>query len=117
MLTNFGKALRKLRIDNDELLKDMALKLEVTVSYLSAVENGKRDVPSAWLDILGEKYDLSYEEYAKLQELAYENQNIIKVPVSNSMEKNAALSFARRFRDLDDDDLKSIIDILERKRK
>ena len=44
MLTNFGKALRKLRIDNNELLKDMALKLEVTVSYLSAVENGKRDV-------------------------------------------------------------------------
>ena len=39
MLTNFGKALRKLRIDNNELLKDMALKLEVTVSYLSAVEN------------------------------------------------------------------------------
>ena len=117
MLTNFGKALRKLRIDNDELLKDMALKLEVTVSYLSAVENGKRDVPVAWLDVLREKYDLSYEEYAEFQKLAYENQNIIQVPVGSSAEKNAALSFARSFRNLDEDDLKSIIDILERKRK
>ena len=117
MLTNFGKALRKLRIDNNELLKDMALKLEVTVSYLSAVENGKRGVPSSWIDILKNKYDLSYEDYVKLQSLAYENQNIIKVPVSNSREKNVALSFARCFKDLDADDLNSIIDILERKRK
>lgn len=117
MLTNFGKALRKLRIDNDELLKDMASKLGVTVSYLSAVENGKRDVPSAWLDLLRENYDLSYEEYVQFQNLAYENQNIIKVPVSNNVEKNAALSFARCFKDLDDNDLKSIMDILEKKRK
>ena len=38
MLTSFGKTLRKLRIDNEELLKDMALKLGVTLAYLSAVE-------------------------------------------------------------------------------
>ena len=50
MLTDFGKELRKIRIDNNEFLKDMANKLGVTVSYLSAVENGKRDIPDEWLD-------------------------------------------------------------------
>lgn len=44
-LTEFGKFSRKLRIDNGELLKDMAIKLNVTVSYLSAVEIGKRNIP------------------------------------------------------------------------
>ena len=47
-LTEFGKFSRKLRIDNGELLKDMAIKLNVTVSYLSAVEIGKRNIPEKW---------------------------------------------------------------------
>lgn len=38
MLTKFGKELRKIRIENDEILKDMADKLNVTAAYLSAVE-------------------------------------------------------------------------------
>lgn len=116
MLTNFGKKLRKLRIDNDELLKDMASKLQVTVSYLSAVENGKRDVPDAWIDEIRVKYDLSYEEYSELQKSAYENRDVIKLPVSNSKEKNAALSFARCFKDLNDDDLDCIMKILEKRK-
>ena len=48
MLTSIGKFLRKLRVDHDEILKDMAEKLEVTVSFLSAVENGKKHMPAAW---------------------------------------------------------------------
>ena len=47
MLTMLGKFLRKLRIDRNELLKDMAGKLDVTVSFLSSVENGKKKMPSA----------------------------------------------------------------------
>ena len=45
MLTEFGKCLRKIRIDKAELLKDMAEKLQVTSAYLSAVEHGKREIP------------------------------------------------------------------------
>ena len=37
MLTKFGKELRKIRIEHDEILKDMADKLNVTAAYLSAV--------------------------------------------------------------------------------
>jgi transcriptional regulator with XRE-family HTH domain len=46
MLTEFGQYLRKIRIDCGDLLKDMADKLGVTSSYLSAVETGKRNVPA-----------------------------------------------------------------------
>ena len=44
-VTNLGKKLRKIRIDNDEISSDMARKLEISVSYLSAIENGKRNIP------------------------------------------------------------------------
>ena len=40
MKGNLGKFLRKLRIDHDEYLKDMAQKLNISISYLSAIENG-----------------------------------------------------------------------------
>ena len=45
MLTSIGKFFRKLRIDEGEILKDMAEKLGVSVSFLSAVENGKKRMP------------------------------------------------------------------------
>ena len=45
MLTSIGRFLRKLRIDQGEILKDMAEKLGVTVSFLSSVENGKKKCP------------------------------------------------------------------------
>ena len=50
MLTEFGKFLRKIRIDRQELLRDMAGTLGVSVAYLSAVENGKRNVPVSWIN-------------------------------------------------------------------
>ena len=42
MLTSIGKFLRKLRMSNGEILRDMAEALEVTSAFLSAVENGKK---------------------------------------------------------------------------
>ena len=46
MITEFGKELRKLRIDRGEILKTMAEKINVTSSYLSAIECGKRNIPA-----------------------------------------------------------------------
>lgn len=59
MFTSFGKFARRLRIENGELLKDMAAKLDVTSSYLSAVEHGKKRVPDVWQEQLSEIYHLS----------------------------------------------------------
>lgn len=41
MLTKFGKITRKIRIDNDVLLKDMANKLNISSAFLSKLETGK----------------------------------------------------------------------------
>ena len=74
MLTRFGKQLRKIRIDRDQRLKDMAEQLNVTVAYLSAVENGNRVVPDSWVYTLSKKYELSEEETVSLQKAAYEGK-------------------------------------------
>ena len=41
-ISEFAIFCRKLRLDNNQILKDMADVLGVSSSYLSAVENGKR---------------------------------------------------------------------------
>ena len=44
MLTEFGKFVRKLRIDNGTVLGEMAKSIAVSSAYLSAVENGKKNI-------------------------------------------------------------------------
>lgn len=62
MLTDFGRILRKIRIDCDEILKDMTEKLNVSAAYLSAVEMGKRNIPEHWVNKIAEFYNLSKDE-------------------------------------------------------
>lgn len=115
MLTKFGKKLRALRLENDQRLKDMADKLEVTAAYLSAVENGKRSVPDSWIEKLSISYKLSEEEIEELQKLAYENKTDIKIDLNNAKEPEIglALSFARKFKDLSNEQVCEIQKILD----
>ena len=86
MLTSIGRFLRKLRIDQGEILKDMAEKLNVTVSFLSAVENGKKKMPTAW------------------------NKKICDVALGR---RELAVSFARKFTEIDDSQVEEINRILQ----
>lgn len=114
MLTSFGKFCRKLRIDNGELLKDMADKLGVTSSYLSAVENGKRNVPQKWVKIITDLYSLDEDQENELRISARESQNTVKVDFKGfSMEdKSDFMALARQFKDLDESDKVTIKKIL-----
>lgn len=113
MLTEFGKFLRKLRIDRGELLKDMAKKLDITVSYLSAVENGKREIPESWLGTIYMKYNLDEEQYIEMQNAAYEDVGKISIEYGTE-DKQLALAFARRFNELSCEDKKNIMKLLKK---
>ena len=53
--TEFGKALRKMRIEKDENMAAMAKKMEISLSYLSAIETGTRAVPDGFVEKLSHK--------------------------------------------------------------
>lgn len=118
MLTVFGKYLRKIRIDNDEILNDMAEKLSVTAAYPSAVENGKREIPKGWIEEVGYKYGLNDKQFSELREAAISSRKSIKIELSNETDRDRDLliAFARRFRDLNDDEVQTIKKILNNKR-
>ena len=68
-MTEIAKFLRKLRIDNEQSLGDMAEKLGLSAAYLSAIENDKRKIPEDMKDNLFKAYSLTEEqklEFARL---------------------------------------------------
>lgn len=117
MITPFGKFCRKLRIDNGELLKDMADKLGVTASYLSAVENGKRKVPQNWLHLISRIYSLDDQQVSELKKAIEESQTVIKFDLRefSNEKKDILMAFAREHKKLDATDLEKILKILQGK--
>ena len=110
MLTVFGRTLRKLRIDRGELIKDMAEKLGVTASYLSAVETGKRNIPSTWVDEIVRLYHLDSEMRAELEEARIQSAKTIKLDIDalQGSRRETAILFAREFENADEDTLAQI---------
>lgn len=119
MLSPFGKFTRKLRIDCGQLLKDMADILEVTTSYLSAAEVGKRTPPQEWENIIAENYNLNSNDREKLSEAIYNSQKNLKLNLKDysAEDKDIMLSFARRFNDLGEDEKQNIKSILNNAKK
>ena len=113
MLTKFGKQLRKIRIENDHKLKDMADKLNVTVAYLSAVENGNRKVPDEWVHTIADEYHLNEQERVELQHAAYEDKKEIRISLEEAGKAELALSFARKFKTLTNDELNKLQELLD----
>lgn len=111
MLNNFGKFCRKIRIDNNELLYDMAGKLGVSCAFLSKVENGKKKPPSEWRDRLIYEYSLEEREIKELDRCIFEAQNYDSIDISkwNDTDRKMMLSFARKFEGIDKEKLKELL--------
>lgn len=113
-LTEFGKFSRKLRIDNGELLKDMAMKLDVTVSYLSAVEIGKRNLPEKWEAEIVRAYHLNEKESEELKEAIIYSKKVFKINVESfeKEEKDLILMLARKVDNMDEKEKNNLKKIL-----
>lgn len=115
--TDLGKALRKLRIDEMETLGDMADKLGITSSYLSAIEKGKRPAPDGLTDKIADIYGLSDKARIELSHAADKTLQAVKVALNevSGPKREVALCFARSFDDLDDETAKSMLRLLREK--
>lgn len=93
MLTPFGKALRKLRLDLNISLKDMAEKLNVSSSFLSAVETGKKKIPQNFLKKIITSYKLPRKNVWELSDAKYESELTFIVTAKNVLEKKLIIKY------------------------
>ena len=115
MATEVGKYLRKLRIDNEEILKNMADKLKVSSSFLSAIENGKKNMPKSMEEKIIIIYNLDDEKIREFRKAVEDSLNSIQMDLKDTSNerKQLAINFARKFDSLDDDLTKQIFEMLK----
>ena len=118
-LTPFGKELRKMRIDRGEILKTMADALGCTSSYLSGIECGKYSVPADLVERLQGLYGLTAEEVCRLNVArdATLKEERLRLEGTSQQQRDVAILFARTFKELSEEDLKKMQDILCNKRR
>lgn len=115
MITSLGRFLRKLRIDNGEILKNMAEKLNVTASFLSAVENGKKRMPSSWNSLICSLYHLNESQVNEFTKAVADSEERIELNFDSATteQKALAVSFARKFSDFDERKIKRFNELLK----
>ena len=116
MVSSIGRFLRKLRIDNGEILREMAYKLGVSSAFLSAVENNKKKMPEKWILKLQELYSLSPEQIDELKVALEESKDVIEINVRDASgeSRRLAVTFARQFNTLDEDTAEKLLKILNK---
>lgn len=114
--TKFGEFMRILRVQHHEVMGDIAKLLGVSTPFLSAVENGKKNVPTEWFDIISKHYNLNSEQIEEMKNSAENSKTQIKITLSQSesYQRESALQFARAFDNIDEDTAQKIMELLKR---
>lgn len=107
MLTQLGIFLRKLRLESGEIMKNMAAKLDVSSSFLSAVENGKKKMPDSWYDMIVNLYNLDKEKQDELMSAIEESQKSVEINLEDlsTEKKRLAFSFARELENMNKEEV------------
>lgn len=115
--TKFGEYIRILRVKNHEVMGDSAKLFNVKLPFISAVENGKRNVPETWFDIMVSHYNLNQQEQNELKKAIEDSRTQLKINLvqTDNYQREMALQFQRSFDDIDEETAKKIISILESK--
>ncbi|APY92797.1 helix-turn-helix domain-containing protein [Burkholderia pseudomallei] len=111
-LTEFGKEVRKLRIEHAETMLDMSVKVKKSPSFLSAVETGRKPVPAGLVDDIVQAYELTGGAAKRLRDLAELSVNTYRIAPKNEEEQTLVAAFARKLDSLDDDQRKHLLKIL-----
>jgi len=115
MVKPIGKFLRVLRIKNNESAKDMAEKLDISPSYLAAIELGKRSLPEDIEKRVINQYTLSNSEKDEFFDIVNEHQGYIRLNTSELGEKKKKILMTMLNCDIDETTIEKLCGIIENK--
>ena len=118
-ISEYGELLKHLRINKHEMLKNMAGKLGLNSTYLSAIESGNRDIPPDLTDKICTEYGLDEGQRKELKEAELNtDRKLVQIDMKkineNRLAKEVVLNFAGKAESLTDEQLSEINAILNR---
>jgi len=121
MLTKFGKVLRKARIDQGLLLKDLADACGISSAFLSSVETGKKPIPAGLMEKAADFLGFGYgsDEWLQLKDAEVLSRGEVSLPTRGLSERHqeTVLAFARHFEEMKPEELDEVLNILNSKKK
>ena len=115
MITELGKEMRKIRIDESERLLDMAQRLDKSAAFVSAVEVGTKSPPSGFEEAIIRVYNLGTDVADKLRQAADRARRNFTIEPNTMLGRDTAGLLARRMNNLSEDQLNDIWQILNKK--
>jgi len=120
MKNSLSLFLKAIRYHNSkEKLSDMARKLDVSSSYLSTVENGKRAMNDKLFQSIVKNYRLSEDESKELDVLRKLEAKQLNVSTKEMDvgQKETLVKFLSNLKDFDEEELKTINHLINKKNK
>jgi predicted transcriptional regulator len=94
-LTEFGKAVRKARIDTDCTLLSMSKELGVTSAFLSGLETGNKKIPKKWVKDIQAFFKARGLELNNLQQLADVSNEYVSLDGLSQNQQMLVAGFAK----------------------
>ena len=117
-MTPLGAKIRKIRKDRDISLKQMAVDLNVSSAYLSALEHGHRGTPTWFmLQRIISYFNVIWDEAEELQRLAEISDPKITIDTAGMAPKATELTnrLAQNIDSLEEDDLQFLVQEIEQR--
>lgn len=109
-INDFGKAVRKGRIEAEVTLASMATALGTTPAFLSAMETGRKKIPAVWVEKIQAYFRQFGIEIPTLPELADVANKSVSLEGLSPAQQMAVAGFARR--NMDDAQLEHFLRLL-----
>lgn len=104
MISKFGKCIRNIREQENDSLRQMAIKLGISAAFLSAMEVGRKAIPIEYVKKIKSIYNLTDEQEVELENSVYETNKRVPIELEqmNEAQKDVSLMFARKIKTADE---------------
>ena len=117
MLTEFGTVMRIIRINTGDSMRDMAAKIGMSATYLSAIETGKRNIPSNMEELLFTHYNFSEKDKKRIKDAIAESASQVKIDLTEMAEKQKKIIYSVAKGEIDEATLDKLCEIIKNKEK
>jgi transcriptional regulator with XRE-family HTH domain len=108
MLTPFGIAARKLRLDKGMRLLDLARKMGCSAAFISGIETGRKPIPDGYEAKMSRAMELSPSEIRELTKAADRTRKEVRLDKMPAEQRELVAAFARRLDSIPSDMMKAL---------